>query len=130
MLLIEVSRAVKLYLMSRDTKALDDVVALVEAEKATPSLQRAVLSLDDMTYNQMIAKLHQEPVIKFSLNDVTDLYLEDPDEPGSLEEGKLIRVVAQDQPEGSAFVLKVVHLDFDNIVLWLPGGDMHEGDLP
>lgn len=126
MLMPDAFEYIKQYLITRETEALDDAIAALEKEKVDPSLQVPILQLDHMTYDDAARLLSEKPVLKFSLQHVTDVWPEGIDRE-RLQEGKLIRVAAVGQPAGSFIIMEIVHIDPKFLVLYVPGSQGVEG---
>lgn len=98
------------YLVQRDPRALEAAIRRLEEELNNPSLQEAQVQLTTFTV-ETVSKL-AESMNSVRLNNGD--YVAD----GPIVEG-LIRVLATDQPESSALILRVVEIN-DNCLILAP----------
>jgi len=100
-------------MVNRDVQALEELISVLQDEVKDPSMQVAVLTL----------KMSQEDVERAIMeNDYLKLPVVSVDADVPVHEDKLIRVMCKDQQEGSCLILKVGHLDDNNIKLFPIGG--------
>lgn len=110
--------SVSRYFITRETKYLDEAIAMLQGEKDDPCLQEAIMSLQ-MTMDEVEKVAREEGHISLptQANGI--------DADGPVEAGKIIRVICSDQPEESCMLLNVAHLDESKIIL-VPVGGMTE----
>ena len=111
---IRVAESLQEYLVNRNLEALQDLITLLQAEAADPSMQEAVLTVP-MKKSDIERAIFENDYIKLPVAAV---------DTGGIRvyEDKLIRVLCSDQPDDSCMILKVGHLDNEVIKLFPIGG--------
>lgn len=107
------AEAIQAYFVSRDVsalvevgQALQDALALVQAEIQDPSIQETGIRIPGVTSEALNASIRENNSVILG-NGGLGVYVAD----GPIVAGKFIRVSAGDQPDNSAFLFKVVLLN-------------------
>lgn len=110
-LIPEVMGKLNEYYLTGDHNKLCEAQLLIAREQENPQLQEGSTTLS-LTSAEIETRVAESGGLKL---------------PGSSPatfkwvEGKLLRVFASDQPEGSCMIMRVLHCDSENLILGVPG---------